>query len=83
LRPKAVFGSLNVTDSVTADARARLESPDEATKTVANFGGQVKAMAGMFDKLDMTADGADVKLSAAASTTKLQSLFKLIAGGGM
>ena len=83
LRPKAVFGSVNVTDAITADARARLESADEATKTVANFGGQVKAMAGMFDKLDMTADGADVKLSAAASNAKLQSLFKLIAGGGM
>lgn len=83
LRPKAVFGSVNVTDAITADARARLESADEATKTVANFGGQVKAMAGMFDKLDMTAEGADVKLSAAASNAKLQSLFQLIAGGGM
>jgi hypothetical protein len=83
LRPKAVFGSVNVTDAITADARARLESADEATKTVANFGGQVKAMAGMFDKLDMTAEGADVKLSAAASKEKLQNLMKLIAGGGM
>jgi hypothetical protein len=82
LRPKAVFGSVNVTDSMTADARARLESADEATKTVANFQGQVKAMAGMVDKLELTADGADVKLSAAASSAKLQALFKMLAGGG-
>jgi len=83
LRPKAVFGSMNVTDGVSADVRARLDSADQATQTVANFKGQVQAMASMFDKLDIAADGADVKLSAAASITKLQSLFKLIAGGGM
>jgi hypothetical protein len=83
LRPKAVFGSVNVTDGLSADVRARLDSADQATQTVANFQGQVKAMAGMFDKLDMTADGADVKLSAAASVPKLQSLFKLAVGGGM
>lgn len=83
LRPKAVFGSVNVTDGLSADIRARLDSADQATQTVANFQGQVKAMAGMFDKLEMTADGADVKLSGAASVPKLQSLFKLIAGGGM
>jgi hypothetical protein len=83
LRPKAVFGSLNVTDSVTADVRARLDSPDQATQTVANFSGQVKAMAGMVDKLDFVADGADVKLSAAASKEKLTQLVKLLASGGM
>lgn len=83
LRPKAVFGSVNVTDSASADVRARLDSADQATQTVANFGGQVKAMAAMFDKLDFVADGADVKLSAAASSQKLQALFQLVAGGGM
>jgi hypothetical protein len=83
LRPKAVFGSLNVTDGLSADVRARLDSPDQATQTVANFKGQVDAMKGMVDKLDFTADGADVKLSAAASVQKLQSLMKMFAGGGM
>ena len=83
LRPKAVFGSLNVTDGMTMDTRARLDSADQATQTVANFKGQVQAMASMVDKLDFTSDGADVKLSAAASNTKLQALFKMIAGGGM
>ena len=56
---------------------------EDAPQTVANFKGQVDAMKGMVDKLDFTADGADVKLSAAASNAKLQSLFKMFAGGGM
>lgn len=83
LKPKAVFGSLNVTDGLSADVRARLESPDQATQTVANFKGQIDAMKGMVDKLDFTAEGADVRLSAAASVQKLQSLMKMFAGGGM
>ena len=50
--------------------------------TVTNFRGQVQAMASMVDKLDFTADAADVKLSASASVEKLQNLMKL-AGGGL
>jgi hypothetical protein len=83
LRPKAVFGSLHVTDALSADVRARLDSADQATQTVNNFKGQVQAMASMVDKLDFTADGPDVKLAAAASNAKLQNLFKMMAGGGM
>lgn len=83
LRPKAVFGSLNVTDGLAADVRARLESADLATQTVTNFQGQVQAMTSMVDKLDLAADGADVKLTAAASLEKLQNLSKMFARGGM
>lgn len=83
LRPKAVFGSLKVTDGMSADVRARLDSADQATQTVASFKGQLTSMASMFDKLDLTSDGADVKLVAAASNEKLQGLMKFATGGGM
>ncbi len=82
IRPKAVFGSINVTDTMTADVRARLDSPDQATQTATNFRGQVQAMASMFDKLDLTNESADVRLQAAASSVKIKNLFKLVAGGG-
>lgn len=83
LRPKAVFGSLSVTDGMSADVRARLDSPDQATQTVAAMKGQLASMSSMFDKLELTSDGADVKLEAAASKDKLQNLMKLAIGGGM
>ena len=83
LRPKAVFGSLSVTDGMSADVRARLDSPDQATQTVSAMKGQLASMSSMFDKLELTSDGADVKLEAAASKDKLQNLLKLATGGGM
>jgi len=83
LRPKAVFGSVNVTDGMSADVRARLESEAKATETVTNFKGQLQAMASMFDKLDLTNEGPDVRLSAAASLEKIEKLAKFMTGGGM
>jgi hypothetical protein len=83
IKPKAIFGSVHVTDAVSADVRARLDSPDQAKQTVSSFKGQVDAMASMFDKIALVDDGADVRLTAAASKEKLQSLFQLVAGGGM
>lgn len=80
LRPKAVFGSINVTDGLAADIRARLDSADQATQTVTSFKGQLASMASMFDKLDLTNEGADVKLVAAASKDKLDNLVKTFGG---
>jgi hypothetical protein len=83
VRPKAIFGHVTVNDGLNGELRARLDSADQAAQTVKSFEGQIKAFASMVDKLDITADGADVKVQAAASATKLASLFKMFAGGGM
>jgi hypothetical protein len=87
VKPKAVFGSINVTDGLTLDLRVRLATPDEAAQFVNMMKGQtgnaqVKAM---FDKLDVTSDGADAKFSVAMSNQKLQALIAMAAGmmGGM
>ncbi|MBA3397585.1 MAG: hypothetical protein H0T89_33485 [Deltaproteobacteria bacterium] len=79
IKPKAVFGSVNVTDSVNADVRARLDSPDTATTTANGLRGQAAAMESMVDKLEITNDGADVRLVAAASSQKLEALMKMFA----
>lgn len=74
-RPKAVFGSVNVTDGLTMDMSVRLDSPDKATQ----FAGMMKQQAGqlapMVDKLDINSDAADVKLSVAMSSQKLDALI--------
>jgi hypothetical protein len=87
VKPKAVFGSINVTDGLTLDMRIRLGSPEEATQLVNMAKGQTSnpQVKQMFDKLDVTSDGADAKVSVAMSNQKLQQLMGLIGGmmGGM
>jgi hypothetical protein len=87
VKPKAVFGSVNVTDGLTVDMRIRLGSPDEATQLVTMAKGQTNnpQVKQMFDKLDVTSDGADAKISVAMSNQKLQQLMGLVGGmmGGM
>lgn len=87
VKPKAVFGSINVTDGLTVDMRVRLGSPDEATQLVNMAKGQINnpQVKQMFDKLDVTSDGSDAKVSVAMSNQKLQQLIGLVGGmmGGM
>ncbi len=84
-KPKAVFGSINVTDGLTVDFRMRLDSADQATQIAQMGKSQAAGAASMFDKLDIVNDGADVKVSIALSNAKLQSLIKQFGGmmGGM
>ncbi|HSD86366.1 MAG TPA: hypothetical protein VLB44_02590 [Kofleriaceae bacterium] len=87
VKPKAVFGSVNVTDGLTVDLRIRLGSADEATQLVNMMKGQTQSpqVKQMFDKLDVTSDGADAKIAVAMSNAKLQQLIGMVGGmmGGM
>jgi hypothetical protein len=80
MKPKAVFGSLNVTDGLAVDVRMRLESADQATQTANTFRGQLQAFQQMVDKLEVTNDNADVKVVVAMSQQKLEALVKNLAG---
>jgi hypothetical protein len=80
---KAVYGSINITDSVTADMRVRMDTPDQAS-AIAQLGNSQKAQLMMvLDKLDITADGPDVHGAVSISATKLKTLaqFAAMAGG--
>src|SRR5262245_36411678 len=60
LKPKALFGSINVTDGLTADLRMRVDTPDQAAQTAAGLSQQA-AMAKQFvDNVAVTSEGADV-----------------------
>ncbi len=87
VKPKAVFGSMNVTDGLTLDMRIRLATADEATQLVTMAKGQTSSpqVKQMFDKLDVSADGADAKIALAMSNQKLQQLIGMVGGmmGGM
>ncbi len=87
VKPKAVFGSVNVSDGLTVDMRIRLGTPEEATNLVTMAKGQTNSpqVKQMFDKLDVVADGSDVKFSVAMSQQKLTALMGMMGGmlGGM
>lgn len=84
-KPKAVFGSVNVTDGLSVDMRIRLDTPAQATQITQMATSQVAQFKSMVDKLDIVAEGADVKLNVALSTQKLEALISQFAGmmGGM
>ncbi|HEX2687267.1 MAG TPA: hypothetical protein VHN14_11645 [Kofleriaceae bacterium] len=88
VKPKALFGSVNVTDGLKLDLRMRLESPDAATQFANLAKGQAQQAAKMFDQIDVTSEGTEVKFSIVLSNQKLQDLVKQFAGmagmlGGM
>jgi hypothetical protein len=87
VKPKAIFGSVNVTDGLTLDMRIRLGTPDEAKQLVTMLQGQINnpQVKQMFDKLDVTQDNTDAKFSVAMSNQKLQQLVGMVGGmmGGM
>lgn len=80
IKPKAVFGSVNVTDGLSFDLRMRLDSADQATQMANGFKGQAQALQSMVDKMDIGSDGADVKVSVAMSEQKLQTLIQQFGG---
>jgi hypothetical protein len=85
IKPKAVFGSLNVTDGLSLDMRMRMETPDAASQ-LANMGkAQIQQAAKMFDQIDVNADGSDVKFTVVLSNQKLQALISQFSGmfGGL
>jgi hypothetical protein len=74
-RPTAVFGSINVTDGLSADMNLRLDSPDKATQLATLINTQAAQIKPMVDKLDVSNDAADVKISLGLSAAKLEALI--------
>lgn len=80
IKPKGLSGSLNVTDGLTVDLRMELET-NEAAAQLAEMGKkQLQQAEKMFDKVDITSDGADVRISIVLSNQKLQALIAQLAG---
>lgn len=82
IKPKAVFGSVNVTKDLNLDVRMRFGSADEAKNLAGMAQGQIKGAAQMFDKIDVKADGNDMAINVLLSDTKLAALAKQFGGMG-
>lgn len=82
VKPKAIFGSVNVTKDLTADVSIRTPSAKDATNFATTLKSQVAGLSAFADKIDVTSAGADVSISVAMSNAKLQTLIKMAGGGG-
>ncbi|MBX3160334.1 MAG: hypothetical protein KF773_30500 [Deltaproteobacteria bacterium] len=78
MKPKAIFGSLNVGKSLTLDARIRVESSSQASSASSLLQSQAGQLSMFVDKLDIGADGPDVTISAALSEAKIKMLLGLL-----
>ena len=81
-KPKAIFGSINVTDGLAADVHVKSATADEAKSLVdlaksATDNPQIKQMV---DKIDISNNGDDAHFVAAMSNQKLQALMQMAGG---
>jgi hypothetical protein len=88
VKTSAVYGSVNVTDGLTLDTRLRFDSPDAAAQFASMGKAQAQQAATMFDKVEVTSDGPEAKVSVVLSNQKLQALIAQVSGmlgafGGM
>jgi hypothetical protein len=80
VKPKALFGSLNVTDGLNVDFRMRVDTPDQAAQ-LANMGkSQAAGAKQYFDKFDIGNDGSDLKVALSMSPQKLKALAQQFGG---
>lgn len=80
IKPKAVYGSLNVTKDLNLDVRVRMKSAADASNLSNLMNTQVKAAAGMVDKITIAADGSDVSVKVLLSDAKLKALATQFGG---
>lgn len=80
IKPKAVYGSLNVTKDLNLDMKIRMKDAAGAQNLSKMMNQQAGAAAGMLDKLAITADGADVKIVVLLTDAKLKTLAQQFGG---
>ncbi|MBA3397580.1 MAG: hypothetical protein H0T89_33460 [Deltaproteobacteria bacterium] len=80
LKPRAVFGSVELSTGLLVDVRMRLETVDQAQQVAAMAQGQLGAVQGFVSKLEVTAADADVVLALGMSPEQVETLTSLLAG---
>lgn len=76
----AVVGSLNVSDGLSAEVRARLKSAEEATKAATMMEQQMGQIKMMVPNVSAKAEGSDVKMNVDMSNKEIKSLMSMFGG---
>jgi hypothetical protein len=80
-KPKAVYGSVNITDGVASDIYMRLGTPDDATQLAQLIKSQAAPAISMVDTFEVTSDGPEVHVKGSASLQKITNLTSLLGLG--
>jgi hypothetical protein len=82
VKMKALFGSADLSEVLTLDFRMRLQTADEALQLTQMAQGQINSpqVKQMFQRLDITAAGADVKVGITMDATNLKMIVGMIGG---
>jgi hypothetical protein len=87
----AGFGSVDITEGLAVDARARFKTADRAKELVQQFGGQINGLksAGFAEVSEAKADGTDIKVKIQMNKDQLEKfaamamgMLKMYMGGG-
>ncbi|HEY1549057.1 MAG TPA: hypothetical protein VGG28_14635 [Kofleriaceae bacterium] len=81
-KPKAMYGSLNITDGLSVDFHVKAASPDEAKSLVDMAKAQTDSpqVKQMVDKIEVSNAGDDAHFVVAMSAQKLQALVGMFGG---
>jgi hypothetical protein len=80
LAATAFFGSVNLTDGLASDLRARMKTPAEATAAVEAFKGQMTQAQMFFTKSEMKADGNDLRVIVELTGSQLKGMAAMVGG---
>ncbi len=79
-RPKAVTGSLNLSNGLVSAARLRLDSPAQADQIATMAQGQLQAVSTMVDEITVSADDSDVVLRLRMTQEQVETMIGLFGG---
>lgn len=77
-KPTAIWGSLHLDGGAAVSLRVRFAEAAVAQQLAAQTQAQIGAAQAFFDRLDVTADGAELVIEAAMSESKLATLLNLV-----
>lgn len=90
IKPKSVFGAINVAENLSIDTRIRAESDAKAAEFAKNFAGQADGLkqGGMADSASITSEGPDVRMQAVMTPAQIKQMasqllpmIQMMAGG--
>lgn len=82
IKAQGFFGSLNVTDGLSIDFRARMATAEEAKATADALKGQLTQAQMFFTKIESRADGSDFRVDAELTGSQLKGVASMAGMGG-
>lgn len=77
-RPRAILGSVNVSNGLAVAARVRLDTADEATNVTAMVQGQLGMAATIFEEIAVSAEAEDMVIQIRMTEEQIQAVLTMV-----